>query len=112
MSPDTSARRIAENQALFRVVNERIEELHDAFALDLPLSEYVCECADVACCAHILLSTPEYERLRGSSTHFAVTPEAAHVFPEYERVVETYERYWVVEKGGVAAGVAARLDSR
>jgi hypothetical protein len=107
-----SARRAAENQSLFRVVNDRIEELHEIFQGDGPPSEFVCECADESCCAHMVLTTQEYERLRAAPKRFAVLPGSMHVFPEYERIVEMHERYWVVEKAGPAADVAARLARR
>jgi hypothetical protein len=34
------------------------------------------------------------------------------VFPEVERVLARYERYWVVEKLGEAADVTEALDER
>jgi hypothetical protein len=39
-------------------------------------------------------------------------PDAEHVFDEIEVVVEQHERYWVVEKQGRAAELAARVDPR
>jgi hypothetical protein len=50
--------------------------------------------------------------LRADGTRFAVAPDEAHVFPEVEHVVERNERYWVVEKVGVAGELAAKIDPR
>jgi hypothetical protein len=43
-------------------------------------------------------------------THFAVLP--GHDVPTVERVVETNERYVIVEKFGEAAITAIKLDPR
>jgi hypothetical protein len=109
---DPGERRAAENEALFRAVNERIEELHEVLLVGGPLTYFVCECSDSDCCAQIALTTDEYERLREGATYFAVLPDARHARLEYERIVETNDRYWVVEKLGVAGAVAAELDPR
>ena len=49
----------------------------------------------------------EYEavRARGSDCFF-VKPGEAHMVQERENVVERHERYWVVQKFGLAAEVA------
>jgi hypothetical protein len=52
----------------------------------------------------------EYERLRSSPVRFPVT--IGHDFPEFESGVEENGRYAVVQKKGVAAEEAARLDPR
>jgi hypothetical protein len=37
--------RAADNQSLFRSINERVKELNDGFSFGAPLGEWVCECA-------------------------------------------------------------------
>jgi hypothetical protein len=114
MSDETTARaaRAARNQALYRLVNERVKELNEAFDALLPLGEWVCECANDQCFATIAMTHEEYEMVRANPTRFFVKPADAHVVPNAETVVERHERYWIVEKIGVAGRLAARNDPR
>jgi hypothetical protein len=107
---DNRARRAARNQSLFRDVNERVKEISDGLNAQLPLGEWICECADDTCTERIELTMREYEQVRVDPAHFAVAPE--HVFPEVERIIEQSDRYWVVEKTGDAAAVAEQFDPR
>src|SRR4051812_39751408 len=101
MSPPMAASRrivrIAKNQAIFRVINERITAWPERQAA--PAAEklvFYCECADQHCFDHVHLTAREYEAIRADSTRFAVV--AGHVFPEAERVVAQPDGYEVVEK--------------
>jgi hypothetical protein len=105
-------RRVGENQALFRDVNERINALKEARSVWVTISEWVCECADETCAERIEMTAEEYEELRENPIHFAVTPGETHVAPEAERVIAKHERYWVIEKLGEAAEAAEELDVR
>lgn len=87
--------RLAENEILFREVNERIQELQ-AGAWGNHEIDFMCECADAACTAVLTLTPAEYEELRSNSRRFAVLP--GHEVEDVERVVETHSRYLVVEK--------------
>jgi hypothetical protein len=103
---EEQARKAAKNQALFRDVNERIEDLvgeawHPVF---------VCECADEHCIETLELSLAEYESIRASPIRFPV--KVGHDYPEFERVVALSDGYAVVEKIGAAAEVAKTLDPR
>jgi len=109
---DTSAARVGQNQALYREVNERVKELNEAFDALLPLGEWICECANESCFEKIEMTHEEYEAVRAGERRFFVKPDEAHVVPEAELVVERHERYWVVEKVGVAGAVAERADPR
>jgi hypothetical protein len=102
--------RAARNEALFRRVNERVEEVNKAFESILEDADFFCECADIDCMEKIGMTLPEYEALRDVSTHFAVTP--GHFLPEDEHVVEERAGYIVVEKVGRAGERAAELDPR
>jgi hypothetical protein len=108
----TRAARAARNQSLYREVNERVEAINQAFDSILPLGDWICECANEECSERLSLTHEEYEALRADATRFAVLPDDAHVFAEVEDVVERHERYWVVEKLGVAAELAAKFDPR
>jgi len=54
----------------------------------------------------------EYEAVRAGSDRFFVKPDEAHVVSEAEEVIERHERYWVVQKVGVAGELARRKDPR
>jgi hypothetical protein len=102
--------RAARNEALFRRVNERIQDVNEAFEPILEEADFFCECADLECMEKIEMTQREYEKLRDVSTHFAVKPE--HIDPKDERVVEEHAGYIVVEKVGRAGERAAELDPR
>lgn len=90
---DLRAQRAAENERLFRRINERVEQLtpgRDPLTL-------VCECADAGCAERIAgVPADEYEEVRRHSNRFFVLP--GHEQPEVERVVDDRERYLVVAK--------------
>jgi hypothetical protein len=100
----------AKTQSLYREVNERVKSVNESFSIDLPLGEWLCECADPACDERIEMSPAAYEEIRASSVRFVVAPE--HVYPNIERVVDRTDRYWVVEKHGDAGALAAKFDPR
>ena len=108
-----TAERIGKNESLFREVNERIRELNSAFdSTDAgELADFVCECSLEGCRDYVQLELPEYESVRTVETRFIVSP--GHVWtPDVEHTVEQHERYWVVEKTGVAGAVAAERNPR
>jgi hypothetical protein len=107
---DPRDERAARNEALFRRVNERVEEVNQAFQPLLGDADFFCECADVDCMEKITMTLVEYEELRSDPTHFAVKP--GHEVPDHERVVEERVRYLVVEKFGRAGERAIQLDPR
>jgi hypothetical protein len=103
--------RIAENQAIFRVVNERVTAWPERRAV--PATEklsFYCECADPHCFDRVYLTAPEYEAIRADSSRFAVVP--GHVYPEAETVVEEADGYDVVEKIKHVRGITERTDPR
>jgi hypothetical protein len=116
MSDETTTRaaRAARNQALYREVNERVKEVNEAFDALSQVGEWICECARPECSDTIVLSHEEYELVRtfDEGTGFFVKPDEAHVIPEVEKVVERHERYWVVQKIGVAGELAKRKNPR
>jgi hypothetical protein len=102
----TYARKGAQNQALIREVNERIEEI----AGEVANLEFLCECADRGCVQTIVLSITEYESVRSSPVRFPI--KHGHDYPEFERVIEDHERYVVVEKFGEAGDFVEKMDPR
>jgi hypothetical protein len=75
----------------------------------LELISFVCECADLDCGSHIEVSPQEYLGVRASRRQFVV--REGHVFPDVERIVESRDRYVVVENF-VRGEVAAALDDQ
>jgi len=104
--------RVGRNEALFREVNERIEELAVFHDFGASRFELVCECANLECAAVIDMTVSEYEAVRADGRRFLVAPAESHVVADVERIVERFDRYWVVEKTGGAAEVAADNDPR
>jgi hypothetical protein len=95
---------------MFREINERVAELNEAFEEILPVSEWICECADQACIEPIPMTVEAYEAMRQNPARFAVRP--GHELSGVERVVEEHEGYVVVEKIGQAKEIVERHDPR
>jgi hypothetical protein len=107
---DTRQQRVAKNEALFRQVNERIQEVNEALDADEP-SDFLCECGDDNCTDPVSLTLAEYERIRSDPTHFAIA--LGHEVIDVERVIAENERFAVVEKfTGEAGRIAVETDPR
>jgi hypothetical protein len=107
---DSREQRVAKNEALFRDVNERIKDVNEPLAADGP-ADFLCECWNEDCIEPISLTFAEYEALRSEPTHFGIVP--GHVVSDVERLVESNERYAVVEKSSPAAArIAIERDPR
>jgi hypothetical protein len=98
------------NEALFREVNERIEDISSTVAPDEQLMDFLCECDDRACAERVNATRAEYEAVRAVATHFIVLP--GHEDPEVEHVALRTERFLVVEKEGKPAQDAKDSDPR
>jgi hypothetical protein len=86
--------RITRNEALFRAVNERIEDLSHGVGDDRV--EFLCECGRDGCEERILLSSEEFERAHKEDDRFTLAP--GHQTEDLERIVERTDRYWIVDK--------------
>jgi hypothetical protein len=96
---------LAANEALFREMNERVEE---RVALTEPTTfEILCECARLECTERITLTTEEYEAAHSDPAQFTVVP--GHVTHDIEEVVAHNDRFETVRKKGEAAEVAEDL---
>jgi hypothetical protein len=88
--PDHRETRIAENEVLFREVNERR-------VADQPdLVELTCECGRIDCHQQVRLEPGEYRAIRADPRRFFVLP--GHEIEDVESVVERREGHWVIEK--------------
>ena len=104
--------RLARNEAVFREVNERIEELtRDGEWLgESEWLEVLCECGTKACAEPLKLRISDYERVRQEPTDFRVAH--GHVIPEIEEVVATGPGYEVVRKLAGEGVLARETDPR
>ena len=98
------------NQALFREVNERIEQLPKG--LDPKgYDRFFCECGNPECTQQIALTRAEYQRVREHSSRFVIARN--HENPETESVIEENERFAVVEHyAGGASQIARETNPR
>jgi hypothetical protein len=101
---------MAQNEALFREVNERVNDLAARSGITQATQEYLCECANAECTFRMEVDPEEYEAVRRDPTNFLVLP--VHFTPEIEELVEERGSYWIVRKTGEAAEYVAHLDPR
>ncbi len=101
--------RIANNEAMFRLANERIadwEEQHAAGAVEL----YFCECADQDCRQKVGLRKEDYEAVRSNPRRFVIA--TGHEIPDVETVIEKHGDWAVVEKNPEVTQTVKALDPR
>jgi hypothetical protein len=104
--------RVARNEALFREVNERIEQVHED-ARDLGANDtfaVLCECGDQNCVEEVQLTTQRYEQVRADPRTFVIVP--GHAIPEVEEIVDEGAGFEVVRKHDEEAEIAERTDPR
>lgn len=105
------ARRVGQNEALFRTVNDEVHGLNDRFPVVADPMSAVCECGRAECTERLELTAAQYESLRQDPTHFAIVP--GHDAPDVETVVERHQGYWIVAKNeGEPAELARETDPR
>ena len=101
----------ARNQAVFREVNERIEQVAEDFGPDRGRNRMICECGNSDCTEPIELTAAEYEQVRAHASHFIVALN--HENPETESIVEQNDRFAVVETyAGASSRIARGTDPR
>lgn len=99
---DERQQRIGENEVFWRQLNELQPPERGAMNL------VFCECGRTGCAERVSITAQEYEAVRSSPLTFLVVP--GHELNDAERVIETTDRFNVVEKGGEAAVVAIETD--
>jgi hypothetical protein len=109
---DERTRRIGHNEAVFRQVNEEIENVNRGLAAITDRTMHiVCECGDLTCSERLVVPLEAYERIRDDSALFFIRP--GHELAAVETVVERTERYDVVRKDpGLPEEIAAATDPR
>jgi len=100
MEPSAAQHAAARNEALWREVNDRIEEVDEALRI-LPddLLELHCECGNADCESRISITPDEYKEVRSDRDTFAVA--LGHEDEMIEHVVKRTDRYLVVDKDAV-----------
>jgi hypothetical protein len=104
---DERARRLAENETVFRAGNEAINANIGGGA-ELT---FLCECGSDTCFERIPLTPAEYEAVRAHPAHFVIAPGHEDAATG-EVVVANGERYAVVEKQLEARSIAEQTDPR
>jgi hypothetical protein len=102
--------RKANNESLFREVNERVEDTAIKWGTAENRIAFLCECSDLECTTRIELTVPQYEHVRAEPTQFFVAH--GHMDPEVEAITETFPSYDIVTKHGQAAARAEADDPR
>ena len=101
---DLQAQRLAQNEVIFRRVNEHVRAAEERVSHDFP--RFVCECSNMDCDRRVLVPPDVYSNIRKDPARFFVYP--GHVLPDIERVVETNDDYEIVEKFGPGREIAER----
>jgi hypothetical protein len=103
---DAQRQSVAKQQSVYREVNERIANL----AADETSAAFVCECSQDDCNERVPLTLEEYEHIRSRPNQFVVCD--GHQLSDVVDMVETNDRYFVVETLGAGAEIAEALDPR
>jgi hypothetical protein len=99
-APSEREQRAAQNELVFRAVNEQILKMTDRFREQLADIDVVCECANAACVGTIRINADEFAKIQRDTATFFVLP--GHEDESVERVVERHEAYVLVWKPVIA----------
>jgi hypothetical protein len=105
---DRRKHQIARNEALFREVNERVQEVSEDRAT--LMTDFVCECGNTDCTDTVQLRDEECEHVRADPLLFAIVP--GHEIPDVEEVVAENQRFYVVRKHVEEGIIAKQTDPR
>ena len=101
---DQRVRRLAENEAIARQVNEQVEQLGRRWNAPGEPLEILCECSLAECSQRLHVSLPDYTAVREHDTRFLIAE--GHMIEEIERRVGEVGDAIVVEKLGPGREVA------
>ena len=102
---DQRVRRLAENEAIARQVNEQVEQLGQRWNAPGEPLEILCECSLAECTQRLHVSLTDYAAVREHDTRFLLVD--SHVIEEIERRVGEVGDAIIVEKVGPGREVAA-----
>jgi hypothetical protein len=92
-----SADRVARNELLFSVVNDRVAHIVDTFGESPQAIQFVCECAFLDCTDAIELTPDQYRALRARDNCFAVK-RGHELGPDIETVIGEHGDVLIVHK--------------
>jgi hypothetical protein len=108
---DERTRRIAENEAVARMANEKLEDLNATFSTFSGTFAIACECGSAACTEQINVAQDDYGYIRSDPTYFAVV--RGHEANDVEHVIVEHDGYVVVRKdAGLPTQLAEATDPR
>jgi hypothetical protein len=108
---DERIRRIGENEALYRQVNEQVKGISKGMVATIGEFNVLCECGTLECMAQISVSPDVYEQARSVSERFIVL--RGHQIDEMEAVIADHGAFYVIEKTPQEARrVAEEMDPR
>jgi len=93
--------RAAQNQMLFRSVNDRIRELGENPHNSVDEADFACECANPECIEPIRMPVSQFAALEEVENRFIVV--RGHELPEVEDVVGERDGFLIVSKRGAGA---------
>ena len=102
---DERTRRVAENEVLFRQVNEHVVAGGRRPAENF---EIICECHGL----HGSPSRDDGDIRAGPKRTNGFLLKPGHAEPEFETVIDSHEHFELVRKIGAAAALAKQLDPR
>lgn len=95
-----SERRLAENEVIFRQVNEDVKEFVLENASDKKWENkklrFYCECSNMDCRSRIQITAKEYDAVHSNKKRFIIRP--GHDIPEIEKIINNKVTYVVIEK--------------
>jgi hypothetical protein len=95
--------RRAQNQELFRMGNERLDEMVDGRVPEDEKVPFLCECADESCDGRVELKRSQWASIVAKPNHFVMIP--GHPRSEGEIVVGDIDEYDVVRKPDSPDGI-------
>jgi hypothetical protein len=108
---DERIRRIGQNEALYRQVNEKVRGINEGVATMMGTFDILCECGTLECMEHISVTPQVYEQTRADPHRFIVLP--GHQIDDIEAVVSEHGNYIVLEKlPPEAREIAEEMDPR
>ena len=93
--------RAAQNQMMFRSVNDRIMEAGEKVGDSTEGLDFSCECADDMCVEKIRLSPHQFLGIESEVNRFIVL--RGHELPEVEDVIAERDGFLIVSKRGAGA---------
>jgi hypothetical protein len=93
--------RAAQNQLVFRAVNDRIRELGEKILDSVAELDFACECENSECVEMISMPVADFAAIEEVENQFIVL--RGHEVPEVEDTVAEHDGFLIVSKRGAGA---------